>query len=695
MATSSNTVSSFIPGFERYSHLAVPLAVVGILMILIIPLPTILLDFFISIAIILSVVILLVSMYILQPVEFSVFPSLLLLITLYRLSLNVATTRLILLNGGEGVGAAGHVIQSFGQFVVGGNTVVGIVIFLVLIAIQYIVINHGAVRISEVTARFTLDAMPGKQVAIDADLNAGIIDEHEARRRRREVQKEAEFYGAMDGAIRFTQRDAVAAIIILLINIVGGFIIGVMQHNMTLSEALQTYTVLTVGDGLVTAIPALLVSVAGGLVTTRAASETNLGDDVTRQLLLNPRPLYIASAILLGLAIVPGLPKLPFFLLSLGAGGLAYIVSKKIQQERAAQEQAKAEKAAVGAPQTEKLEQLLKLDMLGLEVGYGLIQLVESGGKGDLLSRIKSIRRQIAIELGIIVPPIHITDNLQLGPKQYAILLKGVEVARGELMVDHYLAINPGSAREEIPGIVTSEPAFGLPALWIKASDKDRAQFAGYTVVDPVTVVSTHISETIKRHAFELLGRQETKSLLDALNETHPKVVEECVPKVLSIGEVQRVLQNLLREGVSIRDLVTILETLADYGALTRDVNVLTEYVRQALARQICKQYADENGELHLLTLSPQIDQLFSEAITQSNQGTYLALEPKVAQGILSRISEAVENSLAGNTPVLLCSAAVRSHLKRLTERFIPNLVVLSHNEITPNIRIVSIGVVQ
>jgi len=695
VATSSNTVSSFIPGFERYSHLAVPLAVVGILMILIIPLPTILLDFFISIAIILSVVILLVSMYILQPVEFSVFPSLLLLITLYRLSLNVATTRLILLNGGEGVGAAGHVIQSFGQFVVGGNTVVGIVIFLVLIAIQYIVINHGAVRISEVTARFTLDAMPGKQVAIDADLNAGIIDEHEARRRRREVQKEAEFYGAMDGAIRFTQRDAVAAIIILLINIVGGFIIGVMQHNMTLSEALQTYTVLTVGDGLVTAIPALLVSVAGGLVTTRAASETNLGDDVTRQLLLNPRPLYIASAILLGLAIVPGLPKLPFFLLSLGAGGLAYIVSKKIQQERAAQEQAKAEKAAVGAPQTEKLEQLLKLDMLGLEVGYGLIQLVESGGKGDLLSRIKSIRRQIAIELGIIVPPIHITDNLQLGPKQYAILLKGVEVARGELMVDHYLAINPGSAREEIPGIVTSEPAFGLPALWIKASDKDRAQFAGYTVVDPVTVVSTHISETIKRHAFELLGRQETKSLLDALNETHPKVVEECVPKVLSIGEVQRVLQNLLREGVSIRDLVTILETLADYGALTRDVNVLTEYVRQALARQICKQYADENGELHLLTLSPQIDQLFSEAITQSNQGTYLALEPKVAQGILSRISEAVENSLAGNTPVLLCSAAVRSHLKRLTERFIPNLVVLSHNEITPNIRIVSIGVVQ
>ncbi len=675
-------------------HLIIPIAVMGILVIMVLPMPTLMLDLLISLNFTVSIIVLLVSMYILQPVNFSVFPSLLLIITLFRLALNVASTRLILLNGSSGTDAAGKVIQSFGQFVVGGNYFVGIVVFLVLIAIQFLVINHGAVRISEVTARFTLDAMPGKQMSIDADLNAGLIDEHQARARREQIAKESEFYGAMDGAIRFTSRDAIASILILSINIVGGFLIGVFQFDMDLVQAAKRFTILTIGDGLVTAIPSLLISVAGGIITTRAASESNLGEDVARQLLRNPVPVGIASAFLLFFGLVPGLPGLPFFVLSAATGFVAYRTRLARENERLMLERAKIEWAEAERPK-ERIEGLLKVDLLGIEVGYGLIRLVDAAQGGDFLNRIRSLRRQIALDMGLVVPPVHITDNLQLGPREYSILLKGVEIARGELMQDHLLAINPGTAREEVQGVPTQEPAFGLQARWIKSQDRERAQLVGYTVVDPTTVLATHVTEIIKAHASELLGRQETKSLLDAIAETHPKVVEELVPKVLSIGEVQKVLQNLLRERVSIRDGVTILESLADYGTLTKNTSLLTEYCRQALGRSICRPFLNDKGELHLFTVNPELEKVLSDALVQTEQSSYLALEPKQAKEIMGRFRRAIE--AAGNTgnPVVLCSPGTRMYFRQLLERYLPNLAILSHNEIPPNIRVVSVGMVS
>ena len=520
-------------------HLVIPVGVMGILIVMVLPMPTMVLDLLISLNITLSIIIMLVSMYILQPVHFSVFPSLLLIITLFRLALNVASTRLILLNGAGGEDAAGKMIQSFGQFVVGGNYFVGIVVFIVLIAVQYVVINHGSIRIKEVTARFNLDAMPGKQMAIDADLNAGIINEAEARERREHISKEAEFYGAMDGAIRFTSRDAIASIIIMAINIIGGFLIGVVQFDMDLAEAAKRFTMLTIGDGLVTAIPSLLISVAGGIITTRAASDADLGDDVVRQLFANPAPVAIGSGFLFFFGLIPGLPFLPFFILGSVTAIVAYRKKKSRETEQLTMEKAAAQKAEAEKPK-DKIESLLKVDLLGIEMGYGLIRYVDTSQGGDFLERIKSIRRQIALDLGVIVPPVHITDNLQLNPRQYSILLKGVQIARGELVQDHLLAINPGTAREEIPGTPTVEPAFGLQARWIKAQDRERAQLAGYTLVDPATVLATHLTEIIKSQAYELLGRQETKNLLDNVARTNPKVVEELVPKVLSVGEVQK-----------------------------------------------------------------------------------------------------------------------------------------------------------
>ncbi len=674
-------------------HLIIPVGVMGILIIMVLPMPTMAMDLLISLNITLSIIVMLVSMYILQPVHFSVFPSLLLIITLFRLALNVASTRLILLHGAEGEDAAGRVIQSFGQFVVGGNYFVGIVVFLVLIAIQYIVINHGSTRISEVTARFTLDAMPGKQMAIDADMNAGIINESEARERREQISKEAEFYGAMDGAIRFTSRDAVASIIILTINILGGFLIGVLQFDMDLAEAAKRFTILTIGDGLVTAIPSLLISVAGGIITTRAASESNLGEDVARQLFTNHVPLTIGSAFLFFFGIIPGLPFFPFFILGSLTAILAYRRRKAHVAENLNLARAKAEKAEAEKPK-DKIEGLLKVDLLGIEMGYGLIRYVDASQGGDFLDRIKSIRRQLALEMGLLVPPVHITDNLQLNPRQYAILLKGVQIARGELLQDHLLAINPGTAREEIPGMATVEPAFGLQARWIKAQEKERAQMAGYTLVDPATVLATHLTEIIKSQAYELVGRQETKNLLDTIAKTHPKVVEDLVPKILSIGEVQKVLQNLLKERVSIRDAVTILETLADYGSHTKNVGALTEYCRQALGRSVCKPYQNEEGDLPVFTISADLEKNIVDGVIHSDQGSYLALEPRQAKDIMTRFRRAVETAGNSGSPVVLCSPAVRMYVRQLLERFLPNVAILSHSEVPANIRVLSLGMV-
>lgn len=674
-------------------HLIIPIGVVGMLIIMVLPMPTVIMDLLISMNITLSIIILLVSMYIRQPVHFSVFPSLLLIITLFRLSLNVASTRLILLNGSEGEGAAGEVIRSFGQFVVGGNYFVGIVVFLVLIAIQYIVINHGATRISEVTARFTLDAMPGKQMAIDADMNAGIINEREARERREQISKEAEFYGSMDGAIRFTSRDSIASVIILSINVIGGFLIGVIQFDMELVEAAQRFTILTIGDGLVTAIPSLLISVAGGIITTRAASESNLGEDVARQLFSNHVPISIGSGFLFFFGLVPGLPFLPFFVLGCATAYIAYKRKNAVAEETLALERSKVEKAEGEKPK-DKVEGLLKVDLLGIEMGYGLIRYVDASQGGDFLDRIKSIRRQLALELGLVVPPVHITDNLQLNPRQYAILLKGVQIARGELVQDHLLAINPGTAHEEIPGMATVEPAFGLQARWIKAQERERAQLAGYTLVDPATVLATHLTEIIKSQAYELLGRQETKNLLDTVAKTHPKVVEDLVPKILSIGEVQKVFQNLLKERVSIRDAVTVLETLADYGTFTKNTAMLTEYCRQALGRSICRSYQTDDGELPVFTVNPELEKSISDAVVHSEQGSYLAMEPRQAKDVMTRFRKAVETAGGGGSPVILCSPATRLYVRQLLERFLPNVAVLSHSEIPPSIRVLSLGMV-
>jgi flagellar biosynthesis protein FlhA len=674
-------------------HLTIPIGVMGILLVMVLPMPTMVMDLLISLNITLSILIMLVSMYIMQPVHFSVFPSLLLIITLFRLALNVASTRLILLHGSEGEGAAGKVIQSFGQFVVGGNYFVGIVVFLVLIAIQYLVINHGAVRISEVTARFTLDAMPGKQMSIDADMNAGLINEAEARERRDHISKEAEFYGAMDGAIRFTARDAIASIIILTINIIGGFLIGVIQNDMELADAAKRFTILTIGDGLVTAIPSLLISVAGGIITTRAASDSNLGEDVARQLFTNPAHIAIGSGFLFFFGLIPGLPFFPFFMLGSLTAVLAYRRRKSVENERRAFEKAEAEKAEADRPK-DKIEGLLKVDLLAIEMGYGLIRYVDASQGGDFLDRIKSIRRQIAIEMGLIVPPVHITDNLQLNPRQYAILLKGVQVARGELVQDHLLAINPGTAREEIQGLATVEPAFGLQARWIKVQEREKAQMAGYTLVDPATVLATHLTEIIKSHAHELLGRQETKSLLDTVAKSHPKVVEELVPKVLSIGEVQKVLQNLLKERVSIRDAVTIFETLADFGSYTKNAATLTEYCRQTLGRSICRSYQTDDGDLPVFTVSPDLEKSIMDGVVHSDQGSYLALEPRQAKDIMTRFRRAVEATGNAGNPVVLCSPNIRMYVRQLLERFLPNVAILSHSEIPPSIRVLSLGMV-
>ena len=653
-----------------------------VVLLMVVPLPPLLLDLLLSIDIALAVVLLLTTIYVRQPVEFSVFPSLLLLLTLIRLSLNVASTRLVLMHGHEGVEAAGHVIMAFGQFVVGGNFVVGVVIFLVLIAIQFVVINHGAVRISEVTARFTLDALPGRQMAIDADLNAGVIDEKEARERRDRVRREADFYGSMDGAIRFTQRDAMAAVLITGVNIVAGLIIGIMQHGLDLATAAEHYTILTVGEGLVTAIPSLLVSMSGALITTRAASESNLGEEVATQLLAKPRPLAAAAAALTFLALIPGLPKFAFLSIAAVLAFAAYSI-RDAEKEAAAEE-------AEALPVSESPETVTAVDPLSVEVGYALVGLVDEKQGGTLLTRVRAIRRQIATETGVVVAAVRVADNLQLGPRGYSILIKGVEVARGELYAERLLAINPGSASRPLEGVQTQEPAFGLPAVWIAADLRDGATSSGYTVVDPTTALSTHLSETIRSFLPDLLSRQQVKEMVDAVAQASPKLVEELVPKVVSLGEIQRVLRQLLRERVPVRDLVTILEAVADAASVTKDVDAITEAVRASIGRAICRAYQNEKGELTVIGVTPALEEQLMGSLVRTDQGAVLALDPQKAQSIASKIARAVEQAMA--QPVLLCSPALRPHLWRLFARVLPHLGVLSHAEVPAHIHVVPVA---
>jgi flagellar biosynthesis protein FlhA len=669
-------------------------AVVGILVFMVMPLPPMLLDLLLSFNITFSLVIVLASMYVQRPLELSAFPSILLLATLFRLSLNVASTRIILLHGNEGTQAAGNVIKAFGGFVVGGNYLVGIIVFLILVVINFMVITKGAGRIAEVAARFTLDAMPGKQMSIDADLNAGLITEQEARERRELITLEAEYYGAMDGANKFVRGDAVAGIVITLINIIGGLTIGVFQNNMSFAHAAQNYTLLTIGDGLVTQVPALIISTAAGVIVSRAGAESSLGKEITSQILIQPRAIAVASAVLFGFGLVPGLPTLPFMVLALLSGGLAYGVFQSIKETaRVEAEEKIQEEKAIPADQFDSLP---PLDTLAIEVGYGLIPLVDIEQDGQLLDRIKSLRRQIARELGIIVAPVHIQDNMQLKPGEYTILLKGNEVARGELMTNYYLAMNPGTAEGEVNGIATKEPTYGLPALWIKEDAKEKALAQGFTVVDLATVLTTHLSEIVKQHCHELLGRQDVQQLLDTMKDTHPKVVEELVPNLLPLGGVVKVLQNLLQEQIPIRDLLAILEALADWAPATKDLNILTERVRHALARTITKMHLTSDGKIAAVTLGHTVEAAIAEALQQSDQGSFLSLDPLIAQQLMNNLARSLEKMAAiDHQPVVMCSALIRPHFKMLVDRFMPHVVVLSYDEILSNIEIQTIDMLE
>ncbi len=671
--------------------LSVLLMVVLIVAMLIIPLPSWLLSVLIIMNISLALLVLLTSMNMREPLQFSIFPSLLLLLTLFRLGLNVSTTRSILSKG-----EAGGVVETFGTFVIGGNVVVGFVVFLILIIIQFVVITKGAERVSEVAARFTLDAMPGKQMSIDADLNAGIISEQQARERREKVAQEADFYGAMDGASKFVKGDAIAGIIIVLINMLFGIVIGMVQQGMDIGEAARRYTLLTVGDGIVSQIPALLISTATGIVVTRAASDDNLGADIMRQLFAYPKMLYVTAGtiFLLGL-LTPIYDLLTMPIAALLAFG-AYQLTKQAHVSETTPEETEEEIEMDQMKSPESVVSLLSVDPIEFEFGYGLIPLADANQGGDLLDRIVMIRRQLALELGIVIPVVRIRDNIQLQPNEYRLKIKGNEVARGELLLDHYLAMSPGIEDDSIEGIDTVEPAFGLPAKWISEEMKERAEMFGYTVVDPPSVVSTHITELLKAHAHELLGRQETKQLIDHVKESYPILVEEVTPNPLSVGDIQKVLANLLREKVSIRNLPVIFETLADFGRMTTDPDLLTEYVRQALARQITSQYVVEGQPLRVITLSGKVEKMIAEGVQQTEHGNYLALDPVVSQAIIEAIAMQIEQfPFQDQSPILLCSPAVRMYVRQLTERYFRHVPVLSYNELEANVEVQSVGVVN
>jgi flagellar biosynthesis protein FlhA len=674
----------------------VPALAVSMVFVMLIPLPAVVVDLLLSLSITASVLVMLVAIQILKPVQFSVFPSLLLLLTLFRLSLGLASSRRILLHGSEGAGAAGRVIESFGQFVVGGNYVVGFVLFLALIAIQYMVVSHGAVRTAEVTARFTLDAMPGKQMAIDADLNAGLIDEKQARSRREQIAHEAEFYGAMDGAARFSQRDSLATILITAINIIAGFLIGVFQHGIPFMEALKTYTVLTVGDGLVTMIPCLLVSVAGAIVLTRASSDSTLGADLGRQLFRKSRPLWIAAGVMGGLAIIPGLPKLSFILMA----GVLIFMARRVGPETADALVASGADAgkpqAVGAPASDPLDSVLKLDELMLEVGLGLVPLVDIKQGGQLLGKVRSLRKTLAQQLGFLVPSIHITDNLTLKEREYVIYLRGVEIARWEMRRDCLLAISSQATPPALPGQDTREPAFNAAAKWISPELQPQAVAAGYVVVDHTSALATHLSEVVKQNAHLLLTRHETKRLIDKMGDAYPKLVEELLPKLMTLGEVQKVLQLLLREQVSIRDLGTILETMVETSGVNKNPVLLVEALRQTLGRALVRPLLDEHGELKVVTVDRSIeDECVRTLNPQPATVGQNALQPNTARRVCDGLRALFGEHVVTAPPILLCSSPARFQLRRLLEPFLPKIVVLAPTEIPPMIPVQSIGVLR
>ncbi len=671
----------------RYSDFLMAGIVVMIIVMIIVPLSPFILDLLVVFNFCLSMVVMLVTMYTQEPLHFSVFPTLLLIATLFRLAINIALTRLILVRG-----FAGAMVNSFGHFVIGGNIVVGLVVFFIIVVVQFVVITSGANRVAEVAARFTLDAMPGKQMSIDADLNAGLISEEEARRRRQEVGKEADFYGAMDGASKFVKGDAIAAIVVVFINLLGGLAVGAFQMGMDLGTAVQTYSLLTIGAGLVIQIPALLVSTATGVIVTRAASDANLGSDLSMQLLRQPRALQLGALITGALAALPGLPKIPLLVFA----GSLYAVSVAMKREL---EKGEAVEEPPGPPAPapeEELAGLIRVDPMALELGYDLVPLVDPGAGSDFMERVVLVRKHIATELGIIVPPIRLRDNITLPPERYRILIRGVEVAGGELRVHAYLALESGLSEDMVPGTPTTEPAFGLPALWIEEEAVESAKAAGYTVVDPGSVLLTHLTETIRRHAADILSRQDTQALVDMVRETNPVAVEEAVPNLLTVGELQRVLQGLLAEGVPTRDMVTILEILGDRAKVTKDTGMLVEYVRQGLARTIAGQYLAEDGRLHVLTLDPGVERAIIESLHQVNGELVPGLEPGLAEALIASLAARAEEAAnRGFQPVLLCSSSVRRFVRRLTARILARMPVLSYDELPPEVELENLGMVE
>ncbi|MFH1701047.1 MAG: flagellar biosynthesis protein FlhA [Candidatus Zixiibacteriota bacterium] len=680
---------SLLEAITNHSDIAMAGLVVAIIAVLILPIPPGLLDFALAFNIAFSIVILIATLYVTRPLDLSVFPGMLLIVTLVRLSLNVASTRLIL-----GEGYAGDVINSFGNFVVKGNYVVGFIIFFILIIIQFVVITKGATRISEVAARFTLDAMPGKQMAIDADLNAGLISDSDARRRRSEISREADFYGAMDGASKFVRGDAIAGILITAINVIGGFIVGIVMRDLSVAQALKTYTLLSVGDGLVTQIPALIVSTAAGIIVTRSAADNNMGKELTKQFGLQPRAILVASGVILIFGIIPGMPTLPFVILGTVLGVVAFIIEKganeKAKQKKLAEEQSEEEIVE------ERTEDLLKIDTLEVEIGYGLIPMVDSNQGGDLLERISIIRKQLAIEMGLIVPAIRIRDNVQLQPSEYAVKIKGLIVARAELMPDHMMAINPGYIEDEIEGFDTVEPAFQLKARWIIPNLKETAEAKGYTVVESSAVLATHLTEIIKSNASEIISRQDVKHLLDTLKEDQPTLVEGIVPEVLSLPTIHKILQMLLAERVPIRDLGTIMETVSDYAMITKDAEVLSEYCRISLRRRIADSLKDDKGKIHCFTLAPGVEQLLSDSIQNTKQGIMIVMPPEVSERLINEtVNQAEQLSTAGHHPVCLTSPNIRLAFRRLMEVSLPHLTVVSFNEIHRDVELISCGLVE
>ncbi|MDW8002876.1 MAG: flagellar biosynthesis protein FlhA [Deltaproteobacteria bacterium] len=673
---------------RQRSDIVVAISIVFVILIMIVPLTPFLVDVLLTISICISLLVLFIAMYIRKPLDFSVFPSLLLLVTLFRLSLNVATTRLILLRGDSGADAAGKIIKAFGSFIIGGNYVVGAVVFFILVVINFVVITKGAGRIAEVAARFTLDAMPGKQMSIDADLNAGLIDEKEARKRREKIEREADFYGAMDGASKFVRGDAIAGIVIIFINIVGGLIIGVVQKGLDLDDALSIYTILTIGDGLVSQVPALITSTAAGIIVTRAASESDLGRDVVSQLFTQPRAILLASFVILALGLIPGIPFLPFLILSSLTFGAAYAMRQAREKEVSSLPKPKEDRTA------ERQELMQPLDLLEIEIGYGLIPLVDPEQNGELLDKIRGIRRQMAFEFGIVIPPIKLRDNLQLKRGEYVILIKGVEVGRGELLLGHMLAMSQEEGKKIPDGIPTREPVFNLEAYWIPEKDRDRYVQEGLTVVDHCTIIATHLTEIVKNNAHEFLTRQETQKLIESVSQVDQKVVEELAQSNINVGIIQKVLQNLLREQVSIRDLVTILEAIADICQTTKDPDAITEYVRQKMARSIIKPYL-VNGVLSVLIFEKSLEERLINSVRTTDQGLSLVLDLSFTHKLVEKVGNEAKKAILQNVqPVILVHPSIRAKLKKFLERYIQGISVISHNEIPPQVKIQPIGVI-